>query len=263
MHNHLHGSGREEAVLVMVELDGMTAADYDALTASMSAMHGGDGSGHPAVAHIAAVTDTGLVAVDVWGSEEEFAKFGQEELAPRVGDKMAQMHPRFARVHNRVAVKEPASQLTAWSYVKPTRRFSAFDPRAAARSAGRLRQRHPRESRRCRLRRHAPKRPYVLGGMANRGGSAATPIRQLGVTKQAASQLIDTWSCAVPRAPGRPGGSARMLIELTERGHAAAEAVAPRSAISDAALAGMLTPAELAGRWRRLALTEIRDAAPA
>jgi hypothetical protein len=108
VHNHLHGSGREEAVLVMVDLDGMTAADYDALTASMSA-HGGDGSGHPAVAHIAAITDTGLVAVDVWGSEEEFAKFGEEELAPRVGDKMAQMRPRFAKVHNRVSVKEPAS----------------------------------------------------------------------------------------------------------------------------------------------------------
>jgi hypothetical protein len=87
----------------------MTVADYDALTASMPAMHGGDGSGHPAVSHIAAITDTGLVAVDVWGSEEEFAKFGQEELAPRVGDKMAQMRPRFAKVHNRVAVKEPAS----------------------------------------------------------------------------------------------------------------------------------------------------------
>jgi hypothetical protein len=108
VHNHLHGSGREEAVLVVVEIDGMTTADYDALTASLSA-HGGDGSGHPAVSHIAAVSDTGLVAVDVWGSEEEFAKFGQEELAPRVGDKMAQMRPRFAKVHNRVVVKEPVS----------------------------------------------------------------------------------------------------------------------------------------------------------
>lgn len=108
VHNHLHGSGREEAVLVMVELDGMTAADYDALAASMPA-HAGDGSAHPSVSHIAAITDSGLVAIDVWGSEAEFEKFGQEELAPRVGDKMAQMRPRFARVHNRVAVKEPAS----------------------------------------------------------------------------------------------------------------------------------------------------------
>jgi hypothetical protein len=107
VHNHLHGSGTEEAVIVVVELDGMTTADYDALTASMSA-HAGEGGGHPAVSHVAAVTDNGLVAFDVWGSEEEFAKFGQEELAPHMGDKMAQMRPRFGRVHNRVVVKEPA-----------------------------------------------------------------------------------------------------------------------------------------------------------
>jgi hypothetical protein len=109
VHNHLHGSGREEAVLVLIELDGMTAADYDALAASMPA-HAGDGSGHPAVSHVAAVTDRGLVAFDVWGSEEAFAKFGKEELAPRVGDKMGQMQPLFGRVHNRVVVKEPAQR---------------------------------------------------------------------------------------------------------------------------------------------------------
>jgi hypothetical protein len=109
VHNHLHGSGREEAVIVFVELDGMTTADYDALTASLEA-HAGDGGAHPAVSHVAAVTDTGLVAVDVWGSEEEFAKFGREELAPRVGGKMDQMRPLFGKVHKRVAVKEPAQR---------------------------------------------------------------------------------------------------------------------------------------------------------
>jgi hypothetical protein len=105
VHNHLHGSGRDEAVLVLVEVDGMTTADYDAWTASMS--HAGDATRHPAVSHVAAVTDNGLVAFDVWGSEEEFAKFGKEELAPQGGDKMAQMRPLFGRVHNRVVVKEP------------------------------------------------------------------------------------------------------------------------------------------------------------
>ena len=34
--------------------------------------------------------------------------------------------------------------------------------------------------------------PFVLGGMANHGGSAVEMIRSLGVTRQAASQLIDT-----------------------------------------------------------------------
>jgi hypothetical protein len=108
VHNHLHGSGTAGAVIVIVELDGMTADQYDALTGDMDA-HAGDGGGHPAVAHVAAITEDGLVAVDVWGSEEEFAKFGQEELAPRVGDKMAQMKPRFARLHKRVSVKAPAA----------------------------------------------------------------------------------------------------------------------------------------------------------
>ena len=33
---------------------------------------------------------------------------------------------------------------------------------------------------------------YVLGGMVNHGGSAGGLVRELGVSKQAASQLIDT-----------------------------------------------------------------------
>lgn len=37
---------------------------------------------------------------------------------------------------------------------------------------------------------------YVLGGIVNHGGSAGDLVRQLGVSKQAASQLIDTLSCA-------------------------------------------------------------------
>jgi hypothetical protein len=108
VHNHLHGNGADAAVLVIVEIDGMSTDDYDALTGDIDA-HAGDGSGHPSVSHIAAVTDDGLVAVDIWGSEEEFAKFGQEELAPRVGDKMGQMKPRFSKVHNHVPVKSPST----------------------------------------------------------------------------------------------------------------------------------------------------------
>ena len=108
VHNHLHGSGDDAAVIVIVELDGMTTGDYDALTGDMDA-HAGDGGGHPAVSHVVAVTDDGLVAVDIWGSEEEFATFGQTELAPRVGDKMDGMKPRFATVHNHVPVKAPSA----------------------------------------------------------------------------------------------------------------------------------------------------------
>ncbi len=106
VHNHLHGQGEEAGVIVMVEIEGLSAADYDALTDDLSA-HAGDGSGHPAVSHIAAITDDGFVAVDVWASEEAFGRFAQEELMPRAGERMGDAKPRFARVHKHVPVKAP------------------------------------------------------------------------------------------------------------------------------------------------------------
>lgn len=106
VHNHLHGQGEDAGVIVIAEIAGMSADDYDRFTADMAA-HGGDGSEHPAVSHIAAVSDAGLVAVDVWASEEEFGRFAQTELAPRAGDRLSEMQPRFARVHKHVPVKAP------------------------------------------------------------------------------------------------------------------------------------------------------------
>jgi hypothetical protein len=84
VHNHLHGRGDEAGVIVIAEIEGMSADDYDRLTADMAA-HAGDGGAHPAVSHIAAVSDDGLVAIDVWASEEEFGRFAESELAPRAG----------------------------------------------------------------------------------------------------------------------------------------------------------------------------------
>jgi hypothetical protein len=43
VHNHIEGRGEEAGVLVLIELDGFTIDDYDALTADMEA-HAGDGS---------------------------------------------------------------------------------------------------------------------------------------------------------------------------------------------------------------------------
>ena len=65
VHNHLHGSGDQAVVLALVEIDGFTADDYDRLVSDLEA-HAGDGSGHPAVSHAVAVSDDGLVAVDIW-----------------------------------------------------------------------------------------------------------------------------------------------------------------------------------------------------
>src|SRR6266700_8113409 len=68
--------------------------------------------------------------------------------------------------------------------------------------------------------------PYVLGGMANHGGSAGDLIRELGVTKQAASQLIDTLVIrGYLERQVSTDDRRRMTISLTDRGRAAAKAV--------------------------------------
>jgi DNA-binding MarR family transcriptional regulator len=100
---------------------------------------------------------------------------------------------------------------------------------------------------------------FVIGGMANAGGSAADMIRGLGVTKQAASQLIDTlvlrgFLTREVDAEDRR----RLTISLTERGRGAAEAVRAAVEAIDVELAAAITPAEMAGlRAGLTALAEI------
>ena len=103
--------------------------------------------------------------------------------------------------------------------------------------------------------------PFILGGMANRGGSAGNLIRELGVTKQAASQLIDTLvlrGYLVREADA--SDRRRVTIELTDRGRAAADVVRDGVEAIDAELAQLLSPSELAGfRAGLVALTDIRE----
>ena len=90
--------------------------------------------------------------------------------------------------------------------------------------------------------------PFVIGGMARFNASATDMITGLGVTKQAASQLIDL---LVVRGyltrEVDPDDRRRMTISLTDRGRAAAQVT--RSAVEsiDAELAEMITPEQLAG----------------
>ncbi|MFY9927272.1 MAG: MarR family transcriptional regulator [Streptosporangiaceae bacterium] len=103
--------------------------------------------------------------------------------------------------------------------------------------------------------------PFVLGGMANHHASAVDMIRGLGVTRQAASQLIDT---LVVRGylsrEVNPADRRRLNIELTDRGRAAAEAIATAIGHVDEELATMITPAELAGlRAGLIALATIKE----
>lgn len=105
--------------------------------------------------------------------------------------------------------------------------------------------------------------PYVLGGMANRGGSAGDLVRQLGVSKQAAGQLIDVLVLRgyLERRPD-PDDRRRMTIAVTDRGGAAAAAVRAGVEDVDGALASRLTASQLAGLRAGLEeLCAIREAA--
>ncbi len=103
--------------------------------------------------------------------------------------------------------------------------------------------------------------PYVLGGMTNRGGTAGGLVRQLGVTKQAASQLIDTLVIrGYLERRVNPDDRRRLTVELTDRGRAAGSAVREAVEAVDDELAELISARELAGLHAGLvALTEIRE----
>jgi DNA-binding MarR family transcriptional regulator len=103
--------------------------------------------------------------------------------------------------------------------------------------------------------------PFVLGGMANRGGTAGDLVRALRVSKQAAGQLIDSLVLRgyLERRPD-PDDRRRMLLELTERGRAAAEEVRAGVEAVDEDLARRLGSRGMAAfAAGLLALAEIRD----
>ncbi len=106
--------------------------------------------------------------------------------------------------------------------------------------------------------------PYVLGGMANRGFAAADLIRELGVSKQAASQLIDTLVLRgyLERATD-PDDRRRLTLEVTPRGREAAKAVREGVEAVDEALAARINADDMHGLVVGLrALAEIRDENP-
>ena len=80
---------------------------------------------------------------------------------------------------------------------------------------------------------------YVIGAIARTGASLSQIIKGLGVSKQAAGQLVDTLVTRgyLDRSPN-PDDRRRLTVTLTERGHAAATVI--RSVIErvDADLAG-------------------------
>jgi DNA-binding MarR family transcriptional regulator len=89
--------------------------------------------------------------------------------------------------------------------------------------------------------------PFVLGGLAQGSGSLTELTQRLGVTKQAASQLVDTLVTRgyLHRGPD-PDDRRRMRIELTDRGRFAAAQVRRAVESVDAELAGRLPEREFA-----------------
>jgi DNA-binding MarR family transcriptional regulator len=103
--------------------------------------------------------------------------------------------------------------------------------------------------------------PYVIGGMANRNATAGQLVQQLGITKQATSQLLDTLVLRgyVDRSVD-PDDRRRQTLELTERGRDAGVAIRAGVDSVDDELVAILSPAEMVAFCRGLeALCEIRE----
>jgi DNA-binding MarR family transcriptional regulator len=95
---------------------------------------------------------------------------------------------------------------------------------------------------------------HVVGGMAAHRASASAIVHELRISKQAASQLIDTLVArgCVERRPD-PADRRRVSIELTDRGREYAAAIIAAVAEVEAELARRLPPDGLDSLRRGLA----------
>jgi DNA-binding MarR family transcriptional regulator len=103
--------------------------------------------------------------------------------------------------------------------------------------------------------------PYVLGGIVNHAGSARRLVAELGVSKQAASQLIDTLVLRgyLTRRPNDEDRR-RVDIEPTDRGRAAAAVIREAVRSIDAELAEAVSERTVrALRAGLFALADIRE----
>ena len=107
--------------------------------------------------------------------------------------------------------------------------------------------------------------PYVLGGMANQGGTLDDLVEDLGITKQAASQLLETLVVrGFLERHEVAGDRRRVSIQLTNRGRSAAQAVRQGVIDVDQLLAASISPEQLQGMRKGLAaLAAIQAPAPA
>lgn len=95
---------------------------------------------------------------------------------------------------------------------------------------------------------------YVLGAIARSGSPLSGIIRELGVSKQAAGQLVDTLVIRgyLLRTPD-PDDRRRMTVTLTERGRVAAEAAHSAIEAVDRAVTEQVGPRAVAATRATLA----------
>lgn len=102
------GAGTTAGTIVVIDAPGFTPDAYDRMASSMNA-HAGDGAMHPAVQHAAALTNDGLLVVDVWGSPEEFAAFADSQIGPAAAaaGMTVPIDPKFLTVIGRIRGRVP------------------------------------------------------------------------------------------------------------------------------------------------------------
>ena len=105
-----------------------------------------------------------------------------------------------------------------------------------------------------------PETAVRVGGNGQPRRIGGRPDTRVGITKQAASQLIDTLVVrGYVERQDNPDDRGRRTIELTDRGRAAATAVRSGVEAVDAELAQLMSPAGLVGLRAGLeALADIR-----
>jgi len=91
------------AILMMLDLDGATAEQYEQVNESMG-IRGDDDAPDGLVSHVCAVTDGGLIIADVWESQEALDRFFESRLAGALQKAGVQQgQPRILSVHNTIA----------------------------------------------------------------------------------------------------------------------------------------------------------------
>jgi hypothetical protein len=87
------------AVLMMLDFDGMSVEQYEQVNESMD-IRGDEDAPDGLISHTAALTDNGIMIVDVWESEESLERFFEERLGAALAEAgVPQTQPRVLPAH--------------------------------------------------------------------------------------------------------------------------------------------------------------------